>query len=126
MAGEFQERPAAAKRRQVVSFTRLERKVDQLAARMDTINLNGSAATLMKLAQNADALLKLAEVAPLLVTAIEHERDLATWWKVTRRFLNPLRPLGALIWTVIGTIIASLVWNLLTNHAIWNIVVNHH
>jgi len=115
---------------QAASLKRLERKVDQLLVaveqdreatarntrRLDTINLNGSAAALKRLADNTDQLLKLAEVAPIVVEAIERERDFATWWKVTRRVLNPLKPIGAFIWLLFTTVAAAIAWNLVTHH----------
>jgi hypothetical protein len=88
----------------------------QNTKRLDAINLNGSAAALKRLADNTDQLLRLAEVAPILVEAVEHERDLAIWWKVTRRFLNPLKPLGALIWGLFATVVGATLWNLITKH----------
>ena len=126
------EERSAAKKRHVTSMRGLERKVDRLAEevvldraattklaskvdqqteRIDTLNLNGSAVALKQLAANTAQLLKLAEVAPRLVEAAEHKADVAAFWRVVRRYLNPLKPVGGVFWTVAGTIIAAVVWN---------------
>jgi hypothetical protein len=103
---------------QSASLRRLERKVDELgrgvihlAERVDTLNLNGSAPALLRLAQNSDQLLKLAEVAPRITAAVERDQEWATWWKVTKRTLNPLRPIGAFLWTVIASVAALVIAN---------------
>lgn len=128
MSGELQEKPAAAKRRQVISFRRLEGKVDELATiveqdrnathdlgvRINTLNLNGSAPALKKLADNAGALLELAKVAPSLVEAVERDTDMRIFWKVLRRLLNPVKPIGAFIWLLFTTIVSAIAWNLVT------------
>jgi len=102
-----------ADRRQA-SLRRLERKVDTLTERIDLLNLNGSAATLKRLAEQSDHLLELASVAPTIVAAVERDADMAAFWRVMRRYLNPLRPVGAFIWLLATTIVSATVWNVIT------------
>jgi hypothetical protein len=133
MSGErmvSDEERAGLKKRRATSMRGLERKVDRLAdeivedrkathdlgKRIDTLNLNGSAPALKKLAENADQLLKLAEVAPLLVEAVERDTDMRIFWKVTRRILNPVKPVGAFIWLLITTVTSAIAWNFVTHH----------
>lgn len=114
-------------------LSRLEAKVDGLAAgqqslseRVDAYKLNGKAPALvlladcapdlLKLAQAADQLVSLANAAPGIIAAVERDADMAAWSRVTRRFLNPLRPVGAAIWAVLGTVIAALIWDLFVVH----------
>lgn len=79
--------------------------------RLDTLNLNGSAAALKKLADNSEPLLRLAEAAPRITATVEREAEWATWWKVTKQLLNPLKPIGAAIWVVAAGVISLLIYS---------------
>lgn len=105
-----------------VSVRRLEGKVDQVIKRQNQMYLNGDAAALRDLArfwrESGAQLQKLVEVAPTIIAAVEHDADMAAFWRVTKRALNPLKPLGALIWALVVSAATAIVWNLLTtNHA---------
>lgn len=105
-------RPAA------VSVRRLEGKVDRVVERLDAMHLNGDITALREMAQfwrqSGPQLKALVGVAPSIIAAVQRDNDLAAFWRVTRRILNPLRPAGALAWTVIGTIAAALIWDFFT------------
>lgn len=101
-----------------VSVRRLEGKVDQVIQRQDEMYLNGDAAALRDLAkfwrESGAQLQALVDVAPTIITAIQRDADIAAFKRVLRRYLNPLRPVGALVWAGIVSGVGALVWNLVT------------
>src|SRR5258708_7320839 len=127
----------AATKAPLVDFQRLERKVDansreikKLDQRLDLLNLNGSIQALHRLAAAAEKLLLLAEatpalatlatLAPTLVATVDARREDEMFWqglrKRIKRYLHPLKPLGAAFWIAFSTFVGALVWNLLPHH----------
>lgn len=115
------------------SLASLVRKVDQLTERVDRLaedvkadraatteqgrrlsllNLNGSAAALHKLAEKSDSLLRLAEVAPYITTAVEQRKEqeiVRAWFK---RNLNPIASrIGAIFWAIVVSVAALVIAN---------------
>jgi len=101
-----------------VSVRRLEGKVDQVIKRQDEMYLNGDAAALRDLAKfwrdSGSQLQRLVEAAPSLIEAIERDTEMRVFWKVMRRHLNPLKPIGAFVWLLITTVGSATVWNIAT------------
>ena len=85
-------------------------KVEQ---RVDNLNLNGSASSLRRLADNADKLLRLVELSDYIVAAVEHhkEQEIVNRW--LKRTFNPFASkIGAFIWLVVSAAVFAWVASL--------------
>ena len=103
-----------------VSVRRLEGKIDEVIKRQDAMHLNGDISALREMAafwrESSPQLRQLVQVAPTIIDAVERDRDMAAFWRVTRRIFNPLRPLGAFLWLLFTTVATAIVWNIVTRH----------